>query len=160
MQTKKDQPFLEGKRTSLPVYGLLLLQSVPNTSQGHEDNDDSKKHHFRGNMLCCQAQPWGTWGEHQGSGLSSCVKSGWHYSYYVLFIFIFSLNCVGNQWISVVESTLLWVWFELLVLSECEEVETWTREKDQGQSKQERKWKGRRWNSVNARSRYVDGAGV
>ena len=54
VHTEKEQCFLQGS-SGLPVHGLLLLQSVPDSSQGHEDNDDPKEHHLGGNVLCRQA---------------------------------------------------------------------------------------------------------
>lgn len=59
MHSEKEQCFLK-RSSDLPVHGLLFLQSVPNTPQGHEDDDDSKEHHLRGNVLCCKAQLRGT----------------------------------------------------------------------------------------------------
>lgn len=51
----KEQCFLEGS-PHLPVHGLLLLPSVPDTSEDHEDHDHPQEHHLGGNVLCRQAQ--------------------------------------------------------------------------------------------------------
>lgn len=67
MHTEKEQCFLEGS-SSLSVHGLLLLQSVPNTSQGHEDDDDPKEHHLGGDMLCRKAQLRGTSADKRHTG--------------------------------------------------------------------------------------------
>lgn len=58
MHVEKEQSFLKGT-SGLPVHGLLLLQSVPDTSQSHEDNEYPKKHHLRGDVLRRKAQPRG-----------------------------------------------------------------------------------------------------
>lgn len=59
VHTEKEQLFLQGS-SRLPVHGLLLLQSVPDTAQGHEDDDDPKEHHLGGNVLRGKAQLCGT----------------------------------------------------------------------------------------------------
>lgn len=59
MHAAKEHCFLEGS-SDLPVHGLLLLQSVPNASQGHEDDDDPEEHHLGGYVLRRKARLRGT----------------------------------------------------------------------------------------------------
>lgn len=93
VHTEKEHCFLEGS-SSLPVHGLLLLQSVPNPSQGHEDNDDPKEHHLGGNVLCRQAQLRGTGADTRHASL-------------FLILCLFTIHCRGY---SEIEKSLSWLY--------------------------------------------------
>lgn len=45
VHTDKEQRLLQGS-SHLPVHGLLLLQSIPDASEGHDHHDDHKEHHL------------------------------------------------------------------------------------------------------------------
>lgn len=55
MHADEEQRLLQGS-SHLPVHGLLLLQSVPDASEGHDHHDHPEEHHLRGNVLRRQAE--------------------------------------------------------------------------------------------------------